>query len=474
MSAMTDAEQPIISVSGLRGIVGSSLTPLTVTRYVAAYAQWLRNTRTSSSDGTASDLRVVVGRDGRPSGPVVMDTVVATLAACGIDGLIADLAATPTVGVLVRSVGADGAVQISASHNPSPYNGLKLFGADGRVIPAASGLQVLSAYEQSAFPWQAHDSLGQRHSLPDTTSAHLELVLSTVDVPRIRAAKFRVVLDANHACGSVLGRWLLESLGCDAVIVGEPPHGHFAHRPEPTAENLAEVTRLAQEHQAQAVFCQDPDADRLAIIDERGTYIGEEYTLALALQHALATRKQHGQPMGAVVTNCSSSRMAVDIAKSFGATCFLTKVGEANVTDRMIAENAIYGGEGSGGPIDPRVGFVRDSFVGMAQVLDAMAARGKKISELVAELPRYEIKKSTINLPAAVPQADAIQQLFTALELKFPTAQISYLDGMRLDWEDAWLLVRPSNTEPIVRAVAEATTAARAAELCGMAASMVS
>ena len=457
------AAQPIISVSGLRGLVGSSLTPVTVMRYVAAYAQRLR---ALAADGER--LRVVVGRDGRESGPMVLEVVSSTLAACGIDVLVADLAATPTVGVLVRDQRAAGAVQISASHNPPPYNGLKLFGSDGRVIPATAGLEVLAAYEAGQFPWQEFNALGQRQVLEDTTSAHLAAVLATVDVARIRAARFRVVLDSNHACGSLLGRRLLEALGCEFTILGETPDGQFAHRPEPTADNLAGVTQMARQYNAQAVFCQDPDADRLAIIDEQGQYIGEEYTLALTLQHALASRKAAGLPLGPVVTNCSSSRLTLDIAERFGVPCHLTKVGEANVTDRMLSERAVYGGEGSGGPIDPRVGYVRDSFVGMAQVLDAMAASGLPISGLVAQLPRYEIRKTTISVGPE--QANAgFAALFDRLEAQFPDARASRMDGLRLDWADAWLLIRPSNTEPIVRAVAESTSAERSTELCRVA-----
>jgi phosphomannomutase len=460
---MDNSAQPIISVSGLRGIVGSSLTPLTVARYVAAYANRIHAHRGAELTGRP---RVIVGRDGRESGPMLVDVVAATLMSCGVDVWVADLAATPTVGVLVRDLKADGAVQISASHNPPPYNGLKLFGSDGRVIPAAAGLEVLSAYEKDEFPWQGFDALGQRHSISDTTTAHLMAVLATVDVPKIHAAGFRVVLDSNHACGSLLGKRLLEALGCQFTIIGDHPDGQFAHRPEPTAENLVGVTRFAQEFSADAVFCQDPDADRLAIIDELGQYIGEEYTLALTLQHALAMRHAAGRPLGPVVTNCSSSRMTMDIAARYGAPCFLSKVGEANVTDRMIAEKAVYGGEGSGGPIDPRVGFVRDSFVGMAQVLDAMAQSGQSISALVGNLPKYEIRKTTVQLPQHLELSVAIDGLFQAMIARFPDAQVSRLDGLRLDWDDAWLLIRPSNTEPIVRAISESKSGPRSVALC--------
>lgn len=456
-----DANEPIISVSGLRGIVGHSLTPANAVPYVAAFATWLKQhggVETSRNDGEPP--RVVVARDGRDSGPMLMHCVESTLMACGVDVLNAGLAATPTVGVLVQDWKADGAVQISASHNPPPYNGMKLFGRDGRVIPAHQGEQVLQRFQQGDWEWCEHQNLGTGELLEDTTTAHLNKILATVNVSAIQEKRFRVVLDSNHACGSILGRRLLERLHCDFVLVGDTPDGQFDHPPEPTEANLAGVTRLALENHAQVVFCQDPDADRLAIIDEKGNYIGEEYTLAITLNHALQHRK------GPVVTNCSSSRMTLDLANQYGVTCHLSKVGEANVTDQMLKVNAVYGGEGSGGPIDPRVGFVRDSFVGMAQTLDAMAQSGKSISELVAELPHYSIHKTTVALGNSLPRAAAVQLAMEQLDTAFQGEQVSRLDGFRVDWDDAWLLVRPSNTEPIVRAVAEATTAERAAALC--------
>lgn len=469
MSQSNSSVSPIISVSGLRGIVGQSLTPQTAVAYTAAYATWvLQHAQGNDPPKSLSPRpRVIVARDGRDSGAMLTDAIVCSLNACGIDALLADIAATPTVGVLVQANGAAGAIQVSASHNPPPYNGMKLFGSDGRVIPARWGSQVLQIYQSQNFAWQNHSALGNKHRLPDTTAVHLEKVLATVQVAKIRQRKFRVVLDSNHASGSLLGRSLLDALGCEYTIVGDTPDGNFAHPPEPTRANLQSVTQLAQQHRAEVVFCQDPDADRLAIIDQHGNYIGEEYTLALTLQHALS---QHAGP---VVTNCSSSRMTMDLAKQFGVPCFLSKVGEANVTDLMIEKKAVYGGEGSGGPIDPRVGYVRDSFVGIAQVLDAMASTGKSISQLVDALPKYEIQKMAVPLPATTDSKVAVQQAFARLEAHFSDAKISHQDGLRIDWDDAWLLVRPSNTEPIVRAVAEATTTARATQLCTTAATIV-
>jgi phosphomannomutase len=435
--------EPIISVSGLRGVVGESLTPLVVARYVAAFA---------SAIGSGP---VVVSRDGRTSGPVLSHIVRGTLAACGRTVLDAEVAATPTLGVLVRETSAAGGVQISASHNPPPYNGLKLFNADGRVFPAEAGKPVLAAYQASQAAWAEFDKLGGIERLRNTTTAHLRAILTTVDHHTIRRRRFRVLLDSNAGAGSILGRLLLEELGCDVCLLGGEPTGRFEHPPEPTAENLAGVRRHVVDARADVGFCQDPDADRLAIIDEAGRYIGEEYTLALCLDHVLRTTP------GPVVINCATSRMCEDVAAKYGVACIRTAVGEANVVDGMLAHRAVFGGEGNGGPIDPRVGLVRDSFVGMALILDAMAARQKSISQLVAELPRYSMLKTKITLPF-----EQVAAALDRLAKAFPDARADRSDGLRLVWPDRWLLVRASNTEPIVRIIGEARGEAEVTEMC--------
>jgi phosphomannomutase len=389
------------------------------------------------------------------------------LSAMGRDVIYGDVAATPTCGILVREHNAAAGIQISASHNPAPYNGIKLFGADGRVIPADEGEKVIDAYRDHQFAAVAHDKIGSITNAADTTTAHLNAVLETVDTEAIQAKKFKVVLDSHHGSGSILGKRLLETLGCEVQVLGGAPDGLFTRSPEPTEVNLQETTKAAGSFGADAVFCQDPDADRLAIIDENGAYIGEEYTLAITLNHALKTRQ------GNVVINCSSSRMSADICEANGSTLHMSAVGEANVTNKMIALNAVYGGEGNGGPIDPKVGYVRDSFVAMAQVLDVMAATGKSISTLAAEIPSYEICKTKIQI-----DRDQIPALYSALEKRFADAKVSTMDGLRLDWESEdpsqrkWMLVRPSNTEPIVRAIAEATTMEQAKGLCDAAAEL--
>jgi len=443
MSTDSPAGEPIISVSGLRGIVGQTLTPEVAVRYVTAFADLTR------------PGPLVITRDGRPSGRMLADAIHAGLHALGRGSIDAGIAATPTTGVLIRYLGAAGGVQITASHNPAQYNGLKLFSAEGRVIPGGLGERLLARYRDATPDRPAADRPGTLERSADPHSAHLEAVLATVDVDRIRRRQFNVLLDSNHGAGSLLGRRLLEELGCGVTLLGGTPDGQFEHTPEPLAENLATVCPAVPQAGADVGFCQDPDADRLAVIDASGRYLGEEYTLAMCVDHVLRVRK------GPIVTNCSTSRMAEDLAEKYGVLFYRSAVGEANVVDVMLAHEAVFGGEGNGGPIDPAVGLVRDSFVGMAQLLDAMAAREMPIAELAGELPRYAIVKTKIPMPS-----EEVGAGLDALADRFADAEPDRLDGLRLDWPDSWLLVRPSNTEPIVRAVAEAATEEHARALC--------
>lgn len=446
----------IISVSGLRGVVGETLTPEVAARYAGAFHRCL------------PPGPVVLTRDGRASGPMLAEAIGSALSAAGRQVLNAGPAATPTTGVLVKDLGCAGGVQISASHNPPEYNGIKLFNAAGRVIPAAEGAQVRDAFLAGQPPTPAAGGPGEIKQLQYTSSAHLALIAELIDVVSIQAKGYHVVLDANHGAGAVVGRPLLEQLGCKSTILGEKPDGAFAHTPEPTAENLQGVTAKIVEAGAAVGFCQDPDADRLALIDENGRYVGEEYTLAVCVNHVLSQRKQDGS-LGPVVTNCSTSRMTEDIARRHGAPFYRSAVGEANVVDKMNEVGAILGGEGNGGVIHPQVVLVRDSIVGMALVLEAMAARDLPLSALVDELPRYAIHKAKVTV-----QRDRIPAALDALEKHFTTATPDRTDGLRLDWPDGrWLLVRASNTEPIVRVFCEAADTQQAAATVDEAAAVV-
>ncbi len=435
--------QPIISVSGLRGVIGHSLTPDLAVRYAAAFAA-------QTEPGT-----IVLTRDGRATGGMLADAIRASLVAMGRAVVDAGVAATPTTGVLIRQYQGAGGIQVSASHNPAEYNGMKLFGPDGSVLTETIGQGVRRVYESSEYRWAQHDLIGTARTCPNSTARHLELVLANIDVPRVRGCRFHVLLDSNHGAGSLLGCLLLRELNCSLTLLGAEPDGQFSHPPEPIAENLTEVGAQVVATGAAVGFCQDPDADRLAVIDANGVYLGEEYTLALCVDHALRGRK------GPIVTNCSTSRMSADLAQRHGVPLFRSKVGEAHVVELMKREGAAFGGEGNGGPIDPRVGFVRDSFVGMAMILDAMAARNATLRELADAIPRYAIHKSKMEFPT-----DRVTTAWGALADHFAQAKPDRLDGLRLDWPDRWLLIRASNTEPVVRIVAEASQESDAIQLC--------
>ena len=433
----------IISVSGLRGVFGDSLTTDVATRYALAFSEQI------------SPGPIVITRDGRTSGELLFESISSALLAAGRDVYDGDISATPTTGILVRHLSCAGGIQISASHNPKEYNGMKLFSEKGRVLKATAGALVLQRYRD--HDWQpAQTGCGSSLMMPvNSHVVHLERILTMVNVQQIRKRRFKLLLDSNHGAGSRLGSQLLKELNCDVLNLGGVPDGNFDHEPEPTAENLADVCNRVEQTGCQLGFCQDPDADRLAVIDEAGQYIGEEYTLALCAHHLLRQRT------GPIVTNCATSRMTQDLAEQYGAGYYRTAVGEANVVETMEKRLALFGGEGNGGPIDPRVGYVRDSFVGIALILDALAQRNMQLSEWVAELPRYYIHKTKVGTRRV-----AKPGLLENLVPHFPGAIADSMDGLRFDWPGRWLLIRPSNTEPVIRIIAEARTSDEATTLC--------
>ncbi|MDO5566277.1 MAG: phosphoglucosamine mutase, partial [Planctomycetia bacterium] len=327
--------------------------------------------------------------------------------------------------------------------------------------------KVLTAYydAKNESKWADAQSLGTRKTIDETLSEHLAAVLKTVDVNLIKNRKFNVLLDSNRGAGSLLARKLLEALGCEVTVLGGVPDGLFEHVPEPTEENLQEVAKLASSQNIDVVFCQDPDADRLALIDEKGEYPGEEYTLALCALNKLEKAGKFESDASVtrfpLVINCATSRMTCDIALGHGRQTLRSAVGEANVVDLMLEQEAIFGGEGNGGPIDPLVGYVRDSFVGMANILELMARRKATLSELVASLPRWYIVKRKFPYPLA-----EVPALLERLENVFASEQIDRNDGLRFDRANGWVLVRGSNTESIIRIIAEGASLAAANGMC--------
>jgi phosphomannomutase len=440
-------EELIVSVSGIRGIIGRSLTPEAATRFACALGTSVKG------------QRIVLCRDGRPSGMMLRHAVLAGLLSAGCEVQDLGIASTPTVGLAVRRLQAAGGIQITASHNPAEWNGLKLFGPDGGVLTVGEGQIVKALFDAGSFRKVSWNELGTLIECRSAEDWHRQRVLELVDVSKIRARGLRTFLDANGGAGGPLGRSLLEAFQSHPVCLGCQADGHFAHEPEPTEANVKNVCPQVAGSGADIGFVLDPDSDRLAMIDENGRYIGEELTLALAALLRLS-RASAGE-RGPLVINMSTSRLVEDIAKQYGVVCQRSAVGEANVCEMMRAVGAMIGGEGNGGVIDPRVGFVRDPFIGMGLVLNLLADTEKKLSEIVAELPAYAIIKDKYQV-----SREGLPKLFARLEQRWPEAKVNRLDGLRLDWADRWLHVRPSNTEPIVRVIAEAPSADEATRLC--------
>jgi phosphomannomutase len=494
----------MVSISGVRGVVGESLTPEVVLRWGQAFGTYVEGGRAPSPDGLRSPPklrsgggRVVVGRDTRVSGEMVKHSVLAGLlsAGCGIIDL--GVVTTPTAAIMIEELGADGGVVISASHNPVEWNALKFFNADGQYLDAAEGRALLEVSRRGEFQRAKWHGIREVERNDRAADAHLKRVFGIVDVEAIRRRRFRVALDSCNGAGVEITARMLTELGCELVRIHCTPDGLFPHDPEPTFENLQDLCRLVRsEKGVDAAFAQDPDADRLAVVNEAGDFIGEEYTLALVADYVLSgftvqpfdrltalstveggsgfaseapkapqpgtVNREPGTPV--VVINMSTSRVIEDICARRGAKCDRVAVGEVNVARRMRELGAVIGGEGNGGVIDPRVHLGRDSLVGMVLILEAMAKRGRKLSELVAELPRYTMIKTKVECP---PQrlAAAVAAIRRAGEGS--GAKANDLDGLRLDWPDAWVHVRASNTEPVVRVIGEAPDERRAREVVG-------
>lgn len=439
----------MIGVSGMRGVVGSTLTPEVVARMSAAFAAWLRETQ-KPANGTR--FRIVFGRDSRPSGFWVRDAAASALVASGCKLIDLDVVTTPGVAMMVKHTGADAGVVATASHNPIQWNGLKFLNRDSVAPPPADAAQIRKLYDDQKANWARVQDLVPPARNTETHALHVKRVLDHVDALGISTKRYKVVLDSVNGAGCVATATLLSKLGCQLVHMNATPDGNFPHDPEPTAGNLKALCDEVKRQKAACGFAQDPDADRLAIIDENGNYIGEEYSLALCAKWLLSKK-----PGGIVATNLSTSRMLDDIAAQSDARVVRTPVGEANVIAAMLREKAVIGGEGNGGVIDPRIVPGRDSLVGIAYVLQLMAATGKSISQLVASIPRYEIVKTKFEC-----RREDANRAVEALKKEFANDRVDTQDGIRIDWDRAWVHARPSNTEPIMRIIAEAPDRATA------------
>lgn len=443
---MSDAPL-MLGVSGLRGLVGRSLTPDVASRYAACFGTWL-----SSRCGKSSPL-VVLGRDSRPSGQMLGMAVASGLVAVGCRVVDLGIVATPTTAIMVRQHRADGGMIVTASHNPIPWNGIKALDAYGAAPPAAEAEELVRRFRENQPQYVAVSDLHPVETDLTANDIHVQLVLDGLDVELIRQRGLKVVLDSVHGAGGPAAEALLDRLGVRCTAIASEPHGHFSHTPEPTEANLQGLCAAVREHGADLGFAQDPDADRLALVDGDGRYIGEEYTLALSAWHVMsrATHGAAGDGVPVAAANLSTSRMIDDVATRCGGRVIRTPVGEANVAAAMRHEQAIIGGEGNGGIIWPRVVLVRDSIAGIGLILEMLAQRQCTLAEVVAELPRYAIVKDKLPIDDAL-----VASLAERLPSAMPDARVDTQDGVRLDWDDAWVHARPSNTEPILRIIAEA------------------
>jgi phosphomannomutase len=444
-------QELIISISGLRGLVGENLFPETAAAYGAAFGSFLRE---RWSDPIRKPV-VALGRDSRISGAMFAAAVASGLCGTGVDVIDLGICSTPAAGLMVRHLGCQGGVVITASHNPIEYNGIKLLLDNGIAPPKPLAEQIRNRFLEKKIIYANAVQCGALSSNSQTASLHVDKVLALVHPEEIRSRKYTVVLDSINGAGGPEAQKLLEELGCRIIGMNLEPNGRFAHKPEPVEENLSSLCEKVRQTGADLGFAQDPDADRLAIVDEQGTYIGEEYTLALA-----ALLRFSECPGGKAAANLSTSRMIDDIAARFGGTVLRTPVGEANVAEAMLRHQCIIGGEGNGGVIDLRVGPIRDSLVAIALTLQLMTKTGKSIRRLTEEIGSYKMVK--LKFPADAEQAKV---LIRAARDAFPDAETDTQDGCRLDLRDGWLHIRTSNTEPIVRIIFETRTEQAAAEL---------
>ena len=450
----------IKSISGIRGTIGGrpgdGLSPLDVVKFTSAFGTFLQQRNPGKR------LNLVVGRDARLSGAMVDRLVVGTLQGLGIDVIETGLSTTPTTEMTVIDKHADGGIIITASHNPKHWNALKLLNARGEFIDAAEGAEVLRLAESEELNYADVDSLGQVTEDLATINHHIERVLQLklVDVEAIRKAGFKVAVDAVNSTGGLAIPKLLRALGVKEVVeLNCDPTGHFAHNPEPIPANLTDISRVVRENGCDLGVVVDPDVDRLALVCETGEMFGEEYTLVSVADYVL----QHTP--GNTVSNLSSSRALRDVTHQYaGCEYNAAAVGEVNVTTLMRKTGAVIGGEGNGGVIYPELHYGRDALVGVALFLTLLAKRGMKVSELRKTYPDYIISKNRIDLTAGMDVDGLLKRLADKYNAT-PGCKVTTIDGVKIDFEDGWVHLRKSNTEPIIRIYSEAHTESRANEL---------
>ena len=448
----------IKSISGIRGTIGGvpgkDLTPLDIVKFTSSYAMWLKEVCGERGH------RVVIGRDARISGPMVDQIVCATLTGMGVKVINLGLAATPTVEIAVREEKADGGIIITASHNPGQWNALKLLDYKGEFLSADAGRRILDFAESDSYTYSGVENLGSVQYSADYGKVHIERILSLelVQLEAIRKAGFRVAVDCVNSVGGLILPGLLRSLGVVEVIeLNCEPSGIFAHNPEPLPEHLADLSLAVRESGADLGLAVDPDVDRLAIVDEKGNMIGEEYTLVAVADYVL------GKTPGNTVSNLSSTRALRDVTEKHGCRHFASPVGEVNVVALMKENQAVIGGEGNGGVIYPPAHYGRDALAGAALFLSYLADSGLKVSELRRTLPDYHIVKNKISLE----EDTDVGALLEKVKKFYESYPVNTGDGLKIDLEEGWIHLRKSNTEAIIRIYTEAKTKKQAMQLAG-------
>ncbi|MCK4464463.1 MAG: phosphoglucosamine mutase [Bacteroidales bacterium] len=446
----------IKSISGIRGTIGGrigeGLSPMDIVKFTSGYGDWIK------TRSVRNQPKIVVGRDARISGEMVKQTIIGTLLSLGIDVIDLGLATTPTVEIAVPEENADGGIIITASHNPGNWNALKLLHDKGEFLSDKEGKEVIDIAEKGQFVYATVDKLGSLKQDNTYNTKHIEKVLNLplVDQKSIQAADFKVVIDCVNSVGGVILPKLLKALGVKKIIeLYCTPNGKFPHNPEPLPENLNDISNAVKKNNADIGFVVDPDVDRLAIVNEDGTMFGEEYTLVAVADYILQNN------CGNTVSNLSSTCVLRDVTEKYGGTYFASAVGEVNVVQTMKEKKAKIGGEGNGGVIYPEIHYGRDALVGIALFLSFLAKSGKTCSGLRGLYPNYFISKNKIQIE----HERDIDKLLLLIKDKYKHAQLTDIDGIKIEFEQEWVHLRKSNTEPIIRIYAEAPTREKAEKL---------
>ena len=444
------------TISGIRGTIGGkyreNLTPLDVVECVAGFGQWIIENN--------APKKVVVGRDGRITGPIVSALAINTLISMGIDVVDLGLSTTPTVEIAVPIEGAGAGIIFTASHNPKNWNALKFLNGKGEFISALDGKRILDIIDDGGFDFALVDDIGKVSTDDTYITKHIDAILDLdfIDTNLIKSKKFNVVVDCINSTGAISIPPLLDRLGCSYTLLNEEINGEFAHNPEPLPAHLVDLSEAIVKERADFGISVDPDVDRLAFVSDDGEMFGEEYTL-VALADFLLPKKP-----GNTVSNLSSTRALKDVTVKHGGSYTAAAVGEVNVVNKMKETNAIIGGEGNGGVILPDLHYGRDALVGIAMMLNHLAEKDMKISELKKTYPAYEIRKHKIQLTPAIDVAS----LLDSLKAKYKDEDINTIDGLKINFEEGWVHLRESNTEPILRVYSESVSGAEADKLAEM------